>query len=148
MMGSAAALEAMGRPDEALEYLDRVIARKPDHELARHTAVSILMRLDGYEEARRILAGGLALLPGSAVLLSDMGLYHLRSGASDSAIVYLQEALRIRPDLLTARGNLAVAYERQGMTAEASDQYRAYIESSPPGPLRQMAERALERLTQ
>jgi len=147
-MGLAAALEALGRPDEALEYLDRVISAKPDHERAYHTAASLLMRLDRYKEARRVLARGIRAVPRNAVLLSDIGLYYLRNDAPDSAIACLESALEIQSDLLTARGNLAVAYEREGLTAEAAEQYRAYIDNAAPGPSRQMAERALRRLTQ
>jgi tetratricopeptide (TPR) repeat protein len=147
-MGSAAALEALGRPDEALQYLDRVISAKPDHERAHHVAASLLMRLDRYREARRILAKGIRVMPRNAVLLSDIGLYYLRNDAPDSAIVFLESALEIQSDLLTARGNLAVAYEREGLTAKASEQYRAYIDNAAPGPSRQMAELALKRLTQ
>lgn len=147
-MGAAAALEALGRPEEALEYLDRVMRTKPDHELAHHTAASLLMRLDRYGEARSILAEGIRVMPRNSVLLSDLGLYYLRNGAPDSAIVHFENALAIKPDLLTARGNLAIAYEREGLVAEAADQYRAYIENAPPGPSRQMAERALRRLNQ
>ncbi len=147
-MGLAAALEALGRPDEALRYLDRVISAKPDHERAYHTAASLLMRLDRYKEARRVLARGIRAMPRNAVLLSDIGLYYLRNDAPDSAIACLESALEIQSDLLTARGNLAVAYEREGLTAEAAEQYRAYIDNAAPGPSRQMAERALRRLTQ
>ena len=147
-MGSAAALEALDRPDEALEYLGRVISAKPDHEPAYHTATSLLMRLDRYDEARRVLERAIRAMPRNAVLLSDMGLYYLRNDAPDSAITYLESALAIQSDLLTARGNLAVAYEREGLLAEAAEQYRAYIDNAAPGPSRQMAERALKRLTQ
>jgi len=147
-MGAASALEEMGRPDEALQYLNRVISLKPGNEEARHTAVSILMRLDRYDEARIVLDQGLTATPRSGLLLADMGLYHLRTDSPDSAIAYLRSALDVEPDLLTARGNLAVAYEREGLPEEAAAQYRAYIESAPPGPGRQMAERALRRLTE
>jgi tetratricopeptide (TPR) repeat protein len=146
-MGAAAALDALGRSNEALEYLDRVISIRPQDESAYHTAASILMRLDRYEKARRVLEAGIGATPRNAILLADMGLYHLRTGSPDSAIVRLESALSIDPQLLTARGNLAVAYEREGREKEAADQYRMYIRSAPPGPLRQMAERALGRLT-
>ena len=48
---------------------------------------------------------------------------------------------------VTARGNLAVAYERQGLVPKAVEQYRTYIEQAPPGASRQMAERAIRELT-
>ena len=147
-MGMAGTLEALGRPEDALEYLYRVISAKPDHERAYHTAASLLLWLDRYKEVRRVLARGIRVMPRNAVLLSDMGLYYLRNDAPDSAIVRLESALEIQSDLLTARGNLAVAYEREGLVAKAAEQYQAYIDNAAPGPSRQMAERALKRLTQ
>jgi Tfp pilus assembly protein PilF len=80
------------------------------------------------------------------MLLSDMGLYFLRNDQPDSAVIYLESALDAGPELLTARGNLAVAYERTGLIPQAIEQYRKYVEQAPPGPSRQMAERALQEL--
>ena len=145
-MGMAATLEGTGSIDGALEYLDSTIRIEPEYAPAYHVKASLLMRLDRREQAYEVLREGLKSAPGDPTLLSDIGLYHLRSDRPDSAIVYLEDALEARPDLLSARGNLAVACERTGLVSEAIGHYREYIAQAPPGSLRQMAEQALERL--
>jgi len=145
-LGMAAALESAGRPQEAVEYLDDLILADPGQASAFHAKASLLMKSGRSQEGRRTLRAGLRASPQDPILLSDMGLYFLRSDQPDSAAAFFEQAVTLRPDLLTARGNLAVAYERQGLIPEAAEQYRKYVEQAPPGAARQMAERALQRI--
>jgi hypothetical protein len=39
-----------------------------------------------------------------------------------------------------------VAYERKGLTERAIEQYRKYLESAPPGTLKDRAREAIEQL--
>ena len=146
LLGMAAALESTGRPEEATRYLDRAILGEPGQPSAFHAKASLLMKTGRYEEVRETLKAGLRASPDDPILLSDMGLYFLRRDLPDSAVIYLEPALDARPELLTARGNLAVAYQRAGLIPEAVEQFRKYVEQAPPGPSRQMAERALRDL--
>jgi len=75
-----------------------------------------------------------------------MGLAFLRTEAPDSAVVYFVRALAYNPLLLTARGNLAIAYERTGDEARAREAYRKYLETAPRGPTRDRAAAELRRL--
>jgi tetratricopeptide (TPR) repeat protein len=93
-----------------------------------------------------VLKKALSLEPDSAVLLSDIGLSYLRMDDLDRAIVNLKQALELDPTLLTARGNLAVAYERDGQPRKAIREYQEYIEIAPPGALRERAREAIEHL--
>jgi tetratricopeptide (TPR) repeat protein len=145
-LGMGVTLEAMGRYDEALARLDSALAADPDYPPALHAKAALLMKLGRYGEARAAVEHGLAVAPDDALLLADMGLNCLRTGALDGAIAYLGRALDVSPGLLTARGNLAVAYERIGMKAEAAAQYEKYIADAPPGPGRDRAEQALRAL--
>jgi tetratricopeptide (TPR) repeat protein len=145
-LGMGATLEAMGRYDEALAYLDRAVGAEGGYAPALHAQAALLMRLGRNDDAGEVLAAGLRANPADPLLLSDMGLCNLRAGDLDSAIHHLERALEISPSLLTARGNLAVAYERKGMRAKAAENYRQYIEDSPAGPGRQRAIDALRAL--
>jgi tetratricopeptide (TPR) repeat protein len=146
LLGLAGVLEATGRADEAIEYLDRAILAGRGQASAYHAKASLLMKNGRYEESRDMLREALRASPEDPVLLADIGLVFLRTDRPDSAAAYLEQALSLRPDLLTARGNLAVAYERQGKVLAAVEQYRRYVDDAPPGPSRQMAERALREL--
>jgi tetratricopeptide (TPR) repeat protein len=143
LLGMASVLEATGRTRESMQYIDRAISADPRKASGFHAKASLLMRSGQYQEAHDTLREGLRASPEDPVLLSDMGLYFLRSDRPDSAAAYLERALDLRPDLLAARGNLAVAYERQGLTREAVEQYRRYVEQAPPGQSRERAERSI-----
>lgn len=147
LLGMAGALEASGRAEEALGYLDRAALVDAGDASAVHAKSSLLMKAGRYPEVNETLRAGLEASPDDPILLADLGLYFLRTGKPDSAAAYLERALDTSPELLTARGNLAVAYERQGLIEKAIEQYRAYVEQAPPGPSREMAERAIRELT-
>jgi len=146
-IGMGLAFEAMGEPDRALSLFRQARSIDPFAEPSYHAEVSLLLRMERPGEAAGVGREGLENLPGSALLLSDLGLAFLRSDDVDSAIVYLEAAVERDLSLLNARGNLAVALERMGLTDGAIEQYRIYLETAPPGRSRDVASRALERLT-
>jgi tetratricopeptide (TPR) repeat protein len=145
-VGMATALEAMSRPEEALASVERALRDTPGYSQAYFVKASLLMDLDRYPEAYVALKEGLAVSPEDARMLSALGLYYLRDGLPDSASKYFEEAIGSDPLLLSAHGNLAIAYERMGQRGRAAEQYRRYISLAPPGRSRQMAVRALEEI--
>jgi tetratricopeptide (TPR) repeat protein len=145
-VGMGLAFEATGDADRALALFRRARTIDAFAEPAYHAEASLLLRIERPAEAAGTAREGLARLPGSALLLSDLGLAFLRSDDVDSAIVYLEKAVERDPSRFNARGNLAVALERQGLTDRAIAQYRIYLKTAPPGRSRDVALRALERL--
>jgi tetratricopeptide (TPR) repeat protein len=146
-VGMGLAYEAVGETDRALSVFGKARSIDPYAEPAYHAEASLLLRLGRPEDAAVVARQGLGRWPDSALLLSDLGLSHLRSDNLDSAIVYLERSVERDPSLLNARGNLAIALERNGMEARAIEQYRIYLETAPPGRSQDIATRALERLT-
>jgi tetratricopeptide (TPR) repeat protein len=145
-IGLGIALAYTGNPDLGLEHLRTARELQPLSPYPYHSEATVLMGLDRYDEAIAAIRAGRGVAPGDANLLSDMGLALLRTDAPDSAAAYLELALEANPQLMIARGNLAVAYERMGDAARARDEYRKYLESAPPGPSRERAAEALRRL--
>lgn len=145
-LGLGRTLEATGGYEEALGEMRRARRLDPHFTTAYHAEASLLLRLRRHVEAMDVLRTGLRSAGEDALLLSDLGLLYLRGDNLDSAIVYLERALESQPTLLTARGNLAVAFEAKGDAAAAAYHYRTYIEAAPPGDLRNQATRALNRL--
>lgn len=147
-VGLGIALSRTGDPEGALRHLRIARDLQPHSPIPYHSEAAILMGMDRYDEALATIRSGLGAVPGDADLLSDMGLAFLRMDVPDSAVHYLKLALDADPQMLTARGNLAVAYERIGDDARAAEQYRNYLEASPPGASRDRAAAALRRLTE
>jgi Tfp pilus assembly protein PilF len=146
-VGLGLTYEAMGETDRALSVFRQARSIDPYAEPAYHAEASLLLRTGKPRDAATLSREGLGKRPDSALLLSDLGLSYLRSDDLDSAIIYLERAVEHDPSLLNARGNLAVALERNGMEARAIEQYRIYLNSAPTGRSRDIATRALERLT-
>ena len=145
-IGLGLALANTGNPDQGIEHFRTARSLQPYSPHPYHSEATVLMGLDRYDEAFVVIRAGLAVDPSDANMLSDMGLAMLRTEEPDSAVKYLGLALESNPLLLSARGNLAVAYERQGDRARAREEYRKYMETAPPGPARDRARDALRRL--
>jgi tetratricopeptide (TPR) repeat protein len=147
-VGLGLTLEATGDNERALGLFREARSIDPYAEPAYHAEASLLLGEGRGEVAFEVAREGLERWPASPLLLSDVGLAYLRVGSLDSAIVYLGKAVEIEPSLLSARGNLALAFERKGLTEQAIEQYRLYLETAPPGRSRDIAVRALERLSE
>jgi len=145
-VGMGRVFEAGGGVGEALDYYDRGRHRDPSSELAIHSQASLLLKMDRYGEARGVIQEGLQARPGTALLLSDLGLAYFREGTLDSAITYLRDALSLDPSMLEPRGSLAAAYEGRGLKREAIEQYQIYLRSEPAGKARDVASKALNEL--
>jgi tetratricopeptide (TPR) repeat protein len=147
-VGLGIALSHTGDAEGGLRHFGIAKDLQPHSPIPYHSEASVLMGMDRYDEALATIRSGLGAVPGDASLLSDMGLAFLRTDAPDSAVHYLELALDADPHLLTARGNLGVAYERVGDNARAAEQYRKYLETAPPDASRDRAAAALRRLTE
>jgi tetratricopeptide (TPR) repeat protein len=144
-VGRGRAYEAQRRIDLALQSYRRA-RRMGGSPAAYHGEASLLLARGRHAQAQSLLREGLAL-EDSGMLLSDLGLVFLRQDMPDSAVFYLRRALHADPDLLAARGNLALAYEITGNDREAVRHYRIYVDTAPPGRMRDLAAGALKRLT-
>ncbi len=145
-IGLGIALAYTGNPDLGIEQIRTARDIQPHSPHPYHSEATVLMGLGRCDEAFGAVRAGLEVAPDDANLLSDMGLAFLRTDEPDSAIRYFERALEASPLLLTARGNLAVAYERTGDGARARETYRKYLETAPPGTARDQAQAALGRL--
>ena len=70
----------------------------------------------------------------NAVAHDLLGLEWLEAGGLDQALAHLDEAVRIAPDYLDARANLAAALSRAGRHEEAVDQRREVLRRRPRDP--------------
>lgn len=81
-----------------------------------------LMNEGMYSEAASLLSEALSAHPGYADLWNYLGLCHLNQGITDQAISDFRKSLRINPNFISARVNLAAAYESIGRKYSAIEQ--------------------------
>lgn len=131
----AQAARAAGRPSEAAEAYEALLALRPDLPdtwfnlaLMRRGAGRPVEALDAYAEAlRRGVSGPEEVHLNRAVILSD------DLGRSDQAEAELRQALALRPDYLPALLNLGNLHEDRGEREEARSVYRRALDIAGPG---------------
>jgi tetratricopeptide (TPR) repeat protein len=111
---SAASLLVVGntalqlrRPDLALRFLDKGIARDPRMAALREKRGLALVMLERPAEARAELEEARRLDPASASACLNLAVLEAQEGRFDAARALAGEALRLQPDYAQARGLLA-----------------------------------------
>jgi tetratricopeptide (TPR) repeat protein len=95
------------RPDLALRFLDKGIARDPRMAALREKRGLALVMLERPAEARVELEEARRLEPASASICLNLAVLEAQEGRLDAARVLAGEALRLQPDYAQARGLLA-----------------------------------------
>jgi tetratricopeptide (TPR) repeat protein len=84
-----------------------------------------------FEEAAAELTSAIALEPGNAVAVSQLGYVRLFLGRIDEAIAQQQAALRLDPRLAQAHYGLGLAYRARGDQRLAKEHFAAYVRLEP-----------------
>jgi tetratricopeptide (TPR) repeat protein len=120
-----------GRKLEALGWIERAIARRPEIAAYHGARGEVLRELGRDDEAAAALARALELDPNLATARNNLGLIHLRAGRLEAALASFDEAIRLRPGLTTARINRGEALGLIGRWDEAAASYREVLEPEP-----------------
>jgi tetratricopeptide (TPR) repeat protein len=120
-----------GRKVEALGWIDRAIARRPEIAAYHGSRGEVLRELGRDDEAATALAQALALDPALPTAHNNLGLIHLRSGRAEAALVAFDEAIRLRDGFTTARINRGEAFGLLGRWDLAVAEYRGVLEIEP-----------------
>ena len=129
-LGLGGALMQAGRPVEAVEHLARAVALEPDDAGAREHWVTALLALGRLREARAALEAGLERQP-SAENWGRLGEVSLRLGDTAAAIAAFSKAVALAPDAPAPRRRLAESLDSSGRSAEAIEQYEAFLKLAP-----------------
>src|SRR3569623_2794904 len=76
-----------------------------------------------------------------------LGIIHTRGEKYEDALKDYEEVLRITPNHLGARRNIAILYEQRGREVEALPRYRQVMRGGVPG-MAETAEKRLKNLEQ
>jgi predicted O-linked N-acetylglucosamine transferase (SPINDLY family) len=121
----------LGRPDAAVDSLRRAVQLRPDYIEAQTNLGGCLVELGHHAEAERALERALALDPTRPE--SHYNLARARSERVDAGETeaMLRAALELRPEYPEARVELANLLMALGRRAEAVEQLRYTVETSP-----------------
>jgi len=105
-----------------------------------------LFREHKYDEAIDKLAQAVALKPGDAVLLNNLGYLYYVIGKYDEATKYFEKTLAVDPKRKEAHGNIADAYMKLGRRQEAKEHYQQYLALYPNSPRAEEVRKILSTL--
>lgn len=141
----ARALERGGRLREAVATYLRAAAAAPDESLILAALGTAYLQAGDLASARLHLAKAVALDQRYYYSRMGLGYVHLQQGGTASAIVELEESLRLLPSQRAAF-LLAEAYEKEGKIPTARQFYRAVAEADSRGKLGKFAAQRLLEL--
>ncbi|UCC32663.1 MAG: tetratricopeptide repeat protein [Phycisphaerales bacterium] len=124
----------MGRTDAALTLLTQALKLEPENAQLRLAFGFALLRAGRLEESHAELRNVVAMVPASAYGHALLGAVQARRSNIADAIQHYREALRLRPDLLQAREELAFMLLAKGYAEEAVREYEALLAYDPQDP--------------
>jgi len=109
------AMQALNRPDEALDSYDHAIKLKPDYAEAYYNRGNVLQELRRLDEALDSYDRALKIKPDFAEVYNNRGLALKELKRLDEALDSYDRALKLKPDYATAynnRGNVQLDLKR------------------------------------
>jgi len=126
-----AALQSMGKFDEALPYLNQAILIKPTNATARNNRAVSLLMTDKVEEAIQGFRESLALDPGYENARFNLARALIAKGDSAAALSELLIYLKAVPDDAQAHETVGRIYASSGKLAESLPHLRRAVELAP-----------------
>src|SRR5215831_4505028 len=105
-----------------------------------------LYREKKYDEAVKKSQEAVALKPGDAVLLNNLGFLFYAMGRDEDSLIWLRKTLEIDPNRKEAHGNIAELLNRMGRKAEAKQHYERYLQLYPTSPKAEEFRKLLQTL--
>jgi tetratricopeptide (TPR) repeat protein len=127
----AIALRRCGRLDDAIDWLNRAVKRKPPFAAAFYELGPLLSSLQRFDEAVDVLRRGVAAAPMMPDMLVELGRAY--DGANDrgNAAECFRRALAMNPDHAGARQALGVVMMSDRNYREAADLFRGMVAADP-----------------
>jgi tetratricopeptide (TPR) repeat protein len=136
----------LGRDDEAIETLRRVLSVAPRHGDTRLDLGVLLRERGKLDEAVAELRTAREILPDLGTYAMALGTTYLQMGKTREGIAELETAVARRPTWALARGTLAAALMHEKRFAEAAEHARLATMLNPDNPaFRRLAAAAARR---
>ena len=121
----------MGRLDEAARVLGEVVAKNPNHVMARLHLGNVLKSQGLYQQALEHYQAVSEDVGKSAVFHTDLGEIFYNIGRTDEAIAELRKAIKLDADYWRSHFLLSFAYGDNGQLQEALEESRIASKLNP-----------------
>jgi tetratricopeptide (TPR) repeat protein len=126
-----AALQSLGRLDEAATFYRRALAIRPEDAAAHNSLGTLLQTAGRLEEAISEYNAALRAQPGYVNAHYNLGTSLLSLGRADEAVKHFQEVLRLGPEDADAYNDLGTALAMQGDLTQAAAQFERALRIAP-----------------
>ena len=126
-----AALQSMGRLDEALVHLGAAAAARPDDAAAVNNLGAALLAAGKGKEAIELFRRAVTLSPAFADARYNLGAALLARGDTHAAIEQFQRTLTLRPSDAGALNDLGTALAMQGQLSRATEMFERAVRADP-----------------
>jgi tetratricopeptide (TPR) repeat protein len=120
-----------GYPEQALPYLQKVLARSPGNVRVQVTVAQIQLDANRLHEAIEAFRKALNLDSGNAEALNGLGLALAKQGLTAEPEECFKQAIALKRDYSDAINNLAVLYAKQGKMNDAVSAFEYGIRVAP-----------------
>ncbi|WP_169331778.1 tetratricopeptide repeat protein [Robiginitomaculum antarcticum] len=128
----AICLQELGRWDEAVADLRRILALKPDYaDALNFLGYSWVERGENLDEAFGMIRTAVKLEPESGAIIDSLGWAHYKLGQYDEAMIHLEDATAKDPTSATITDHLGDVYWKLGRKREAGYQWRRALDLDP-----------------
>ncbi len=110
---------------------DVIVSRQILAQSLYNQSVMLLRHPDLLAEAERLLREAECYSPANFDIQNNLGALLLLAKRYEEAVVHLSKAVTARPEVISARMNLAIAQEEAGRHAEASDSLHVLADLDP-----------------
>ena len=124
LFGKAVALQQIGRPQEAVEYYRKVLARNPRSEEALSNLVALFLERKDVEAVRHWAAMLAELKPESAVATEALAALAFTDGDYLTAVRHCRTLTEVAPERFENWFNLGVAQHKLGNHNKAAQAYQ------------------------
>ena len=124
-------LMRLGRPSEALPYLETAVALDPQRWAHRFNLARARGALGEWPLAAAEYDEAARLFPGDYATVFNLAQALHRAGREEEAVGRYREAIALKPDDPTFHLALGISEEKRGQVAEAVTAYRRFLEMDP-----------------
>jgi tetratricopeptide (TPR) repeat protein len=128
----AAALDRLGKKDEAIKMLEDIVSASPDFpEVYNYLGYLYAEEGKKLDRAITLIQKALARDPENGAYIDSLGWAYYKKGMFDEALQQLRKAAEHLPDDAIVRAHLGDAYFAKGMLTEAADEWKKSLKMDP-----------------
>jgi tetratricopeptide (TPR) repeat protein len=126
-----AALQKVGRQEEAIAAYRRIVSLEPGHRQANINLSSLYIETRQYQKATHLLTQAAAQCPDDPLILNNLGLAHHHCDQLELAIQTFESAITIAPNYVKTYHNLGNVYLDMNDMETTAAYYRKALDLTP-----------------